>query len=390
MPRPRMPVWFTQEIASRIRRAGQEKVKNWLGLSGAAGLNENTIEQNGKGMSYAYKGSRPITSLEEAIDFFEIDLDKWDVERYICNSWDVSSKQDGGFVKSTNYQVKVWLQPSKMQGPMNYKLIDGTDYNNPIAHEQQQENELFLVIGCVHRPFHDKALWAALMRYISDNKKNLSGIVINGDYLDLLTLSSHSKGQVVPDGLDLKKEYEDGYKGIQDIKTAFSKEWERISKYYLFGNHEDRYFRYMKQQENALLGKALLSPVAALRLDELGFQVISDYKDGYLDLAGIHIFHGHRFNSTPSKRTLEDVRFNSCIFNHTHRFGVYSDGANAAYNIGWLGDKHNKVFKYKSRHQRDFWQRGFCLVEYNKKSHCVHPIQVHGSGFFAGGQFYAV
>ena len=387
-----MPKWFDSAVANRIKLAGKDAVLEWLNLKqhpDGLKIGSHTVEKNGKGMSYAYKGDEPITSLEDAVRFFEIDLNKWSVERYVCNSWDVSSKEGSGFIKSTNYQVKVWLTPNLSNVKIDYKLIKGVDYSLPKTHVQQHDKELVLIIGCVHRPFHDKAIWGALMRFISDNRKDLTGVVINGDYLDLLTLSTHAKGLVLPDGLTLQKEYEDGYQGIADIAKAFGREWQRVSKHFLFGNHEDRYFRYLSHQENALLGRALLSPIEALRLEENGFNVISDYKDGYLDLAGIHVFHGHRFNTTPSKRTLEDVRYHSCIFNHTHRFGSYSDGVNSAHNIGWLGDKNNKVFKYKTRHQRDFWQNGFALVEYNEKSQSVHPIKV-GNGFFALGKYYSL
>lgn len=82
--------------------------------------------------SLEYKGNKSIKSLEEAIAFFDIDTTKWDVERWICNSWDMGSKwrkQDlswnegvmhgtakrkNKFITNTNYQVKVWLK--KRQG----------------------------------------------------------------------------------------------------------------------------------------------------------------------------------------------------------------------------------------------------------------------------------
>jgi len=58
-----------------------------------------------------YKGSRSITSLEEAIEFFEIDTNEWSVARWTCNSWDAGEK--------TNYQVKVQLVRI---APENYQV----------------------------------------------------------------------------------------------------------------------------------------------------------------------------------------------------------------------------------------------------------------------------
>jgi hypothetical protein len=78
--------------------------------------------------SYQYKGSKMITSLDEAVEFFKIDTDLWEVERYLCNSYPVSAREreqnltwDKGVMSGTairankwtttvNYQVKVWLK----------------------------------------------------------------------------------------------------------------------------------------------------------------------------------------------------------------------------------------------------------------------------------------
>jgi hypothetical protein len=82
--------------------------------------------------TFEYKGNKSIQSLEDAIKFFNIDTTKWDIERWVCNSYDVSSKWrkqnlkwDNGvmygtavrkneWITHTNYQVKVWLK--KKQG----------------------------------------------------------------------------------------------------------------------------------------------------------------------------------------------------------------------------------------------------------------------------------
>lgn len=84
--------------------------------------------------SYEYKGSKMLTSLDDAIKFFKIDQRVWEVERFLCNSYPVSARareqdltwiphpQTGnsmmqGYAKrkdewrtTVNYQVKVWLK----------------------------------------------------------------------------------------------------------------------------------------------------------------------------------------------------------------------------------------------------------------------------------------
>jgi hypothetical protein len=58
----------------------------------------------------SYKGEKSITSLKEAIDFFDINTKKYNIKKYTVNSWDVAGKNG----KRTNYQVKVSLEPKEV------------------------------------------------------------------------------------------------------------------------------------------------------------------------------------------------------------------------------------------------------------------------------------
>lgn len=72
--------------------------------SAVASDNLTSVQSHEDGSKeFSYKGSRSITSLEEAVDFFEVDTSKWQVTSWTCNSWDAGEK--------TNYQVKVKLAP---------------------------------------------------------------------------------------------------------------------------------------------------------------------------------------------------------------------------------------------------------------------------------------
>lgn len=74
------------------------------------GKSQTTKSVSDKGLQFEYKGERPITSVEEAIEFFEVDTKKYVVERFITNAWDVTGAEMG---KRTNYQVKVTFVPRK-------------------------------------------------------------------------------------------------------------------------------------------------------------------------------------------------------------------------------------------------------------------------------------
>lgn len=55
---------------------------------------------------------KQIKSLDDLVKACSIDLDEWEVERWVCNSWGVTAfpKDQPLGVQSTNYQVKAWLK----------------------------------------------------------------------------------------------------------------------------------------------------------------------------------------------------------------------------------------------------------------------------------------
>ncbi len=82
--------------------------------SSVAADNLTSVQSNQDGSKeLSYKGSRSITSLDEAIAFFEVDTAKWQITSWTCNSWDAGDK--------TNYQVKVKLAPV---GPADVDLTE--------------------------------------------------------------------------------------------------------------------------------------------------------------------------------------------------------------------------------------------------------------------------
>ncbi len=73
---------------------------------------ENTIwDENKNQATFSYNGSERITTLEEALEFSKVDLDIWEVERHIFNSWETTlGKGAGEYNQSTNIQIKIWFK----------------------------------------------------------------------------------------------------------------------------------------------------------------------------------------------------------------------------------------------------------------------------------------
>ncbi len=69
-----------------------------------------------KGTSlHEFSVSKPIKTLEEALESCNADLSKWDVERWLCNSWGVTAfRGNPNGTYRTNYQVKIWFKKKEV------------------------------------------------------------------------------------------------------------------------------------------------------------------------------------------------------------------------------------------------------------------------------------
>jgi hypothetical protein len=363
-------------------KSGLTKNRVYIGghdVSGAVNDEKKSWEESDDSAIYEYKGERSIKTLEDALEFSEVDLNIWEVERHIFNSWDVSMKnEDGsGAFKRTNYQVKVWFRRKE---DLN---ITRPKYRH-IEVEKNKESQMWIIIGCVHRPFHDKALWDKFLNFIEDNRRNITGIIIDGDYLDLRSLSSHEEW--IPEGVDLSYEYSDGLQGIEDIESRLRKS---VRKIFIYGKDEDRFFRDKKSIRK--YGSSLPAPHEALELDKRGWEIITDWKNGYVTLGNkLDIFHGTKVGKNAAKDQLDAIPNRSHVFFHTHRYGSASNQTNSATNGGCMIDFESDMFKYVDRGTREGWAQGFVVAYIDDKGNeHVYPIKVDkNKGFFFKGDAY--
>ena len=249
----------------------------------------------------------------------------------------------------------------------------------------QQGGQLWLVIGCVHRPFHNQVLWKKLLQLAQWLGPKLYGVVIAGDYLDMASLSFHDKGKLpVVEGLDLSFEYADGLRGIRELTDATSA---ATIRHFIYGNHEDRFFRGRRDVDTRKL--SLPEPADALYLDELGYQVHRNWQEDYVTLGShLDVMHGLYTCEHAAKKHLANIG-GSALFFHTHRFQVHIEGDRAAYNCGWLGDINAQAFRYQGRMQRRRWREGFALAHIDDRGdYFVNPISCYNNKFFALGRMF--
>lgn len=365
---------------------------------------QNIWKENKDIATMDYIGFTPIKNEKQCIEHFNIDTEIYEPISSEANQWDVTMKSFKWVVRKTGKEwrtntpfiekdlIKMETEKTRtnFQFKMKFrrieKLIIDFPKVEPFKVKTQKRGQRFLIIGCLHRPFHHKTIWDKILQYIVDNRKNINGLVLNGDILDLRSLSSHD--EFIPEGIDLAMEYSDGLLAIMELKSAFGKYWKSIEKFFNYGNHEARFDRDLKAIRK--YGSVLPNPHEALRLVEEGFEIQFDWRDGKVTLGNIlDVYHGIYFGQNPCKAHLDKIPTRNHIFNHTHRFGNYEKAGFSAYNIGCLIDPSSVGFVYSHRFTKGDWKHGFCEAYIDSSGvDYVNPIPIINEKFFAGGKFY--
>jgi hypothetical protein len=104
----------------QIRKAGNvgdrraRTIQSWIRLKGespqqAAPSVAETREVTGDKQVITLPKTR-IKTLEELIEYCEVDTDVWEVERFVVNKWEVGAKTEVGIHVEPLFQVKAWLR----------------------------------------------------------------------------------------------------------------------------------------------------------------------------------------------------------------------------------------------------------------------------------------
>lgn len=243
----------------------------------------------------------------------------------------------------------------------------------------------YLVTGCSHAPFQNKKFYNSIYSFISAENIALEGLILAGDILDMHSLSKHDRGKAPIPGVTLGWEYREANKFLNELESILPEDKQKI---FLYGNHEDRYFRTLSEVDASKYGDSLLSPTDALKLYDRGFEVMEDWKSGHIDMGGkLEINHGEFFNVHTAKKTIDTYR-KSVLYFHSHRLQIYTEGAVGGWNMGWGGDVNSPVFNYASRAMKKSWMNAAALVTLTKKSYHVQPLLYINDQLVINGKIY--
>lgn len=72
--------------------------------------NETTFTQDENGATIETQRSSRIKTLDDLVRTCRIDLDVWEIDKYVVNKWEVGSTVDGQIVVEPLFQIKAWLK----------------------------------------------------------------------------------------------------------------------------------------------------------------------------------------------------------------------------------------------------------------------------------------
>lgn len=255
---------------------------------------------------------------------------------------------------------------------------------NPAVKQISKREGFHLVLGCVHVPFHNKVLLRKLLNMIEDQKDNILGFHLIGDFLDLKSLSSFDDKVVETSGLTLGKEYAEGNKVLDLFEAVLPK---NIQKTFIYGNHEARYLKHISSIKNYKTADAISSPEQALNLEQRGYQILTDWKDDFITIGKYQVFHGIACTTNSAKTHVDKLRA-SCMFAHTHRIGQHYEGWLHGVNIGCLAQMDSETFTYLSRVEKSQWKNGFGIINISGDKSQAEVIVCEDNGFFYNGKKY--
>jgi predicted phosphodiesterase len=229
------------------------------------------------------------------------------------------------------------------------------------------------VFGDVHIPFHDNTALETM--FTKFEEENVDSIFINGDLLDFYQLSFHEKD---PRVVHFKDEIEAGKEFLAYIRDRFPD----IPIYYITGNHENRFERYLRIKASELLDMDefrldVILQVAAHRIEFIPFRskvVFGSYT----------IEHGDKIPGAggvvPARTLLMRLKSNS-IVNHFHKSSessqrVYGPGEPTsikAYSLGCMCDLAPEYMEINE------WNHGFAILKRIKDKVSVHNYKIEGN-----------
>jgi len=245
----------------------------------------------------------------------------------------------------------------------------------------------WLVLSDIHVPYHFEPLMAAALELARDVK--FDGCILNGDVLDLIEITHHNAGSVKAlEGKRIAHTFAAGNRLLDRLDDALPP---KAEKFFLAGNHEDRWDRWIASGDNAVWADDEVNSIPGrLHLEDRGWEWRGNYPEAHVMLGKLLVTHGQWAGMHCAKKHLDEYQ-TSCLVGHTHTDQTHHastwEGQRVCHCAGYMGDPTKESFDYKKRPRR--WVQGFTVVTVARDgAFWIQPIRWWDGKFVFGAQTY--
>jgi hypothetical protein len=203
----------------------------------------------------------------------------------------------------------------------------------------------------------------AALNWIYINRNYIDGMVHTGDFMDAKSVSLHDLQKEMSPEINLGEEYRANSE-ILDLhdEALGDTDGKSKKKVFIYGNHEDRFQRYMNKLGNARLLGAITDIDQGLQLRERGYQILRNWNHDFFELGDYKLIHGTYTTKYAFNKTIEMYTSN-VLFGHTHRYGTGYTMGYKGLNVGWMGDKDHPFFSYTSYGAKQLWINAITTID---------------------------
>lgn len=265
-------------------------------------------------------------------------------------------------------------------------LFKGANNKQSIKIRNVPDGSRIVVVSDAQIPLHDEALLGTIFgQFVKDFKPKGAEyhLFLNGDILDNFSLSKFL-AKVEP-----QFSLGDELAITRDCLKAWRKHF--THGHYTFGNHEDRWERYI--YENAPAMATILPSLAeVLELEQLGYDWLPYLK--HYDFEGFIITHGDDSTKYAASKMLEKYQ-SSGVSGHANRPQIFSgaaaaNGENAAWYIQGMTCRMDIGDVIKDWKRIQPWAQGFLIGEVQGGVLYCENVIVHHGRFRANFKVYSI
>jgi predicted phosphodiesterase len=252
--------------------------------------------------------------MEQPMDFKDVEQVRRSIRYYRGSSGDIMRKNRG---KALGTEPLKDPKPTMNFAPWHIPASETIEIE-PFTLPKKCNN--IGIISDIHVPNHRIEPIRVAMDYFA--KAKINTLIINGDLLDNTPFTRHDGKR--PSSTDAKRWFDTSEAVLESFRIAFPK----ASIYWLEGNHDNWYKRWMYAHAHQLQDDPYFDLQSRLHIDEYDITFIP--QEQYVMAGKLSIAHGHQFAGkwgvgVSPARTVYNKTKKSVLIGHCHKTDEYTE-----------------------------------------------------------------